>query len=143
MFPIKTKKLNNNEIMKVVIEDFGKCLRKISLRTRDLSKKINIMFSEYYRLVENTYGFYIKGIGISCPDKEDSFDEEIGNEISFRKAKLNANLKKAKILKRALKMYKEEEDSIKTELDKLNKYIDMDLTALRKYNPDYLTDYEV
>ena len=40
-------------------------------------------------------------------------------------------------------MYKEEEDSIKTELDKLNKYIDMDLTALRKYNPDYLTDYEV
>ena len=68
--------------------------------------------------------------------------EEIGNDIAFMKAKLNANIKKHNILCRIYNEYLNVKDLLDTELFIIDQYIRDDLYRLRKYNPEYLKNIE-
>jgi hypothetical protein len=68
----------------------------------------------------------------------DAFDEEIGNNIAFMKAKLNANMKKRNILRKLWNAVFITVDAIEDEWQKIDNMIAFDLNGLRKYNTEYL-----
>ena len=78
------------------------------------------------------------GTGVSQPCLTDAFDEEIGNNIAFMKAKLNANLKKRNILLKLWNAAFITIDAIDREIIKIDDLISLDLSGLRKHNSEYL-----
>ena len=83
-------------------------------------------------------GCLVVGRGISQPNIKDVFDEEIGNNIAFMKAKLNANMKKRNILRKLWNAAMITIDAIDEEWAKIDEMVAMDLHNLRQYNPEYL-----
>jgi hypothetical protein len=139
--PIVTTR-EGNKITKVCVEDVYKIInRVIDSMDRSYNNSIDIIDS-IYKEVDDYEGDLIVGTGISQPCSSDKFDEKIGNNIAFMKAKLNANIKKKNILNRIYKQYKSTLKSIEKEINTIDFYIDYDLDGIRKYNPDYLIDYE-
>lgn len=140
--PIKTIR-KGNKITKVCVEDFYKMINRIA-RAEQRSAEI---WNEIWDSLDKTMtdsegdpvtGCFIIGKGVSQPNAKDAFDEEIGNNIAFMKAKLNANLKKRNILFKLYNAANITLDAIDDEIDKIDGLINMDLVNLRKYNPDYL-----
>ena len=134
--PIETT-IEGEKITKVCVEDVHKFLNRIIDPVNDsYSKIINILDS-----CHQEYGDYegelIVGRGASQPCENDKFDEEIGNEIAFRKAKLNANIKKFKLLVRILRALDPINSVLADECIRLEKYIANDINSIRKYNKDY------
>lgn len=67
------------------------------------------------------------------------FDEEIGNNIAFIKAKLNANMKKRNVLFKLWNSVMITVDAIDEEINKIDNLIAYDLHNMRSnYNPGYL-----
>lgn len=138
--PIETTR-EGNKITKVCVEDFSKVMNKIKLAENKAKVESDKIFHSVKKNVNGVVGNYIVGVGNSQPCIVDAFDEEIGNNIAFMKAKLNANLKKRTILERVFEEYqKHVAYTILDELDKLDEYIDLDLEGIRKHNPEYLID---
>ena len=133
--PIETTR-EGNKITKVCVEDIYKSLNKVINPKDDLTEIIDSVNKDY----GDYNGEFIVGVGVSQPSIQDAFDEEIGSNIAFMKAKLNANLKKERLFVRMLKKAMDIEDAITEELTKIYYYIDMDLDGIRKYNPEYLID---
>lgn len=141
-FPLKTI-VDNQKITKVVIEDYDKVYYKLLdkiynlyLLVDSLKKQTPVDFEDG----KLSRGY--KGVGVSEPCGDDKFDETIGHEIAFKKAKLSANLKKLRKLRQIAKRIIKMNDLLLKESFKLESYIDKDLTSLRKFNPDYLKGIE-
>lgn len=138
--PIETTR-NGEEITKVCVEDVYKMLnRVINAMDKAQDNAIDIIDS-----VHKEYGDYegelMIGRGVSKPCHGDVFNEEIGNEIAFKKMKLNVNNKKYNLLRRIYNEYVDVLNVIEYEMNEVLFYIDYDLAGVREYNPDYLKDY--
>lgn len=137
--PIETTR-EGNKITKVCVEDVYKIINRV-LDALDDTYNNSIEIIDSVHKTHNDYeGEMIIGVGVSEPCGEDEFNEEIGNELAFRKAKLSANLKKVNFLNRIRKEFMKGIDKILDEQEPLIDYIYNDLRAIRKYNPDYLKD---
>lgn len=136
MMPIETIKSNfSNTIVKICVEDVHKLTNKIMCPLyHALDQAIEIMEETLFSY--NSVGKCIKGTGVAvCHD--DNYDEEVGCEIAFRKAKLNANIKKRNLLRRCYRLYKNALKELISEDEKLTKYINNDMEALKEFNPEY------
>lgn len=137
--PIETTR-EGNKITKVCVEDVYKMVnRVIEAMDKAYNSSVEILDS-IHKEVNGYEGELIIGTGISQPCLTDAFDEEIGTNIAFMKAKLNANLKKRNLLYRIYNKYVDVLDSLDTEIEKVDNYINMDLEGIRKHNPEYLID---
>jgi uncharacterized protein YlaN (UPF0358 family) len=121
--------------IKVCTEDISKILERIS----ESILNATVASAEMIKKVKDRK---IIGIGKSVPCLGDAYDEEIGNNIAFMKAKLNANIKKHNLLCRIYNEYVSVLDKINEDLNKVDFYIKLDLNGVRQHNPDYLTDIE-
>ena len=139
MLPIKTTR-EGDTITKVVVEDMYKSLNRILAGVDKYYNNSMEIIDSIHKEYDGYEGELIVGTGVSKPCTEDIFDEEIGNEIAFKKAKLNANLKKWNIYIRLEKELLKMLGVLDSEIDRIDKYIDMDIEGLRKYNPNYLDD---
>lgn len=137
--PIKTVR-EGNKITKICVEDSYKLMNRVlDTMDRAYNKSLEIINSvdkEY----EGVNGSLIIGKGVSQPCFTDAFDEEIGNNIAFMKAKLNANIKKNNIMSRIIRVYDEALDSLMFERIKIEDNIYRDIDGVRKHNPEYLID---
>lgn len=140
--PITTVR-EGNKITKVCVEDVYKMLNRIIEKqnvTADLLESL-------HKTVETKEGAlvpgeFIIGTGISQPCLTDAFDEEIGSNIAFMKAKLNANLKKYRFLTKVWDSLIKTIDTVDDEFDRVSEMILMDLNGVRKHNPEYLDGIE-
>lgn len=137
--PIETTR-EGNKITKVCVEDVYKMLNRIiEAMDKAHNNAIDIIDS-----IHKEYGDYegslIIGTGISQPCMTDAFDEEIGNNIAFMKAKLNANLKKMNIIRRVWNEYGNVLKTLDKESQKIAEYVVKDVEGVRLYNPEYLMD---
>ena len=135
--PIKTIR-KGDKITKVAAENITRLVNRVTSNIlKHVESSLNIISD--FNLKKNST---IYGIGRSKPCMSDVFDEKIGNNIAFMKAKLNANIKKRNLLVRVYNEYVGIIDNIDAELESIEEYIKMDLASLRTYNKDYLPDIE-
>jgi len=144
--PIETTR-EGNKITKVCVEDVYKIMNRIidamDKAYNNSMKIINGVDKKYVSKDTYYFGSLIIGTGVSQPCLNDAFDEEIGNDIAFMKAKLNANIKKFNIICRIYNIYLDAAESMDSDLLTIENHILDDLYRLRQYNPEYLDGIEV
>lgn len=146
-YPIVTKR-EGNKITKICVEDIHKMLNQIQDEMTKRYNNVIDIIDSIDKEVENSkgeigVGSLIVGTGISQPCLTDAFDEEIGNEIAFKKAKLNANIKKYKLLGKVVKEWDLFIGFIHDNFaSKIWNYIDFDLEGIRRHNPNYLIKHD-
>ena len=139
--PIKTTR-DGDKITKICTEDIYKIINRVQdYMDKAHNNSIDII-NDIHKIYDGYEGELIIGTGTSQPCKEDVFNEEIGNNIAFMKAKLNANIKKYNFLRKVYNEYIDLITSLGGELGKVMYYIDYDLAGIRKYNPEYLKGFE-
>ena len=131
--PIQTIR-EGNKITKICVEDYYKMINRIAVAEDRSAEKWN----EIWESMGEDDTCVIIGTGISQPCLTDAFDEEIGNNIAFMKAKLNANMKKRNVLRKLWEAAMITIDAIDEEWNKIDNMIAFDLNGLRKYNTEYL-----
>ena len=131
--PIQTTR-EGNKITKVCVEDYYKMINRIAEAEKRSAEKWN----EIWDSMGEDDTCVVIGTGVSQPCLTDAFDEEIGNNIAFMKAKLNANLKKRNILIKLWNAAFITIDAIDREIVKIDDLISLDLSGLRKHNSEYL-----
>ena len=141
-FPIKTVR-EGNKITKVCVEDVYKMIGRIVEKHNATAE----LLESIHKSVETEDGKYIPGEfiigkGTSQPCLTDAFDEEIGSNIAFMKAKLNANFKKYHFLDKVWNSLIDTLDVMEGEIDRVSEMILMDLNGIRKHNPEYLDGIE-
>lgn len=140
--PIETIR-DGYKTTKVCVEDVYKMVNRTQEALDTAYENVREILDSIHKEYNGYEGELIIGTGISQPCLKDAYDEEIGDNIAFMKAKLNANLKKYKILRRILKelavasMSIIANDIITTLIN-----IDRDLKGIRYYNNDYLEGLE-
>ena len=143
--PIETIR-EGNKITKVCVEDVYKMINRVQEgMNRAYNNTVDVMDS-LHKEVESEgdiiEGELIIGTGISQPCLKDAFDEEIGSNIAFMKAKLNANIKKHNFLTKALRQWLGIIHTFDDEFIRVENKIIMDLNGIRRHNPEYLKDIE-
>lgn len=143
--PIVTT-VNGFTTQKVVVEDVYKMSNRIiEASTRCYNKIMDIINS-----IHKTYtdpegdeyeGELIIGTGTSTPCEGDLYDDKIGNEIAFKKAKLKANMQKFKKLIQVAKALDALHSVVWKEIDKVTYLTNMDIEALKEYNPNFSYEY--
>lgn len=141
MLPLKTIK-NGDVTTKICVEDVYKMSNRILNGVSECYNNINKIVNSLHKEYDDYEGELIIGRGISRPCKDDVFDEDIGHEIAFKKAKLNANLKRINIIIRCLNEYLKGLNSMEFDFAKIKKYIISDVEDIRKYNPDFCLNHE-
>ena len=141
--PIRTSR-EGNKITKVCVEDIYKMINRIGAAEKRSAEKWNEIWESLDKDVEDADGGIVNGClvvgtGISQPNIKDAFDETVGNNIAFMKAKLNANFKKRNILFKLFNAANITLDAIAEEIVKIDSKIQMDLEGIRKHNPEYLS----
>ena len=131
--PIQTVR-EGNKITKICVEDYYKMINRIAAAEDRSAEKWN----KIWESMGEDDTCVIIGTGISQPCLTDAFDEEIGSNIAFMKAKLNANMKKRNVLRKLWEAAMITIDAIDEEWDKIDNMIAFDLNGLRKYNTEYL-----
>ena len=131
--PIQTIR-EGNKITKICVEDYYKMINRIAAAEDRSAEKWNEIWESMGK--DNTC--VIVGTGISQPCMTDAFDEEIGNNIAFMKAKLNANMKKRNVLRKLWEAAMITIDAIDEEWSKIDNMIAFDLKGVRRYNTEYL-----
>lgn len=143
--PIETSH-DGEKITKVCVEDVSKILSRVQTAINKANREVKKLFKDtrkrYTSSIQDSEGYLIIGRGVSQPCNGDEYDETVGNNISFMKAKLNANFKKRNLLIKAYNRFIPILDAIDEEIDKIDSNILMDLDGIREYNPDYLKDIE-
>ena len=137
MLPLKTTR-EGDQITKVCVEDVYKISNRVLEGITNCYNNIIDIVDSIHKEYDGYEGKLIIGTGVSKPCADDKFDEKIGNELAFRKAKLNANLKIDKILRRITNEYIKGLGSLSEDIWKVNSHIDSDLLAIREHNPEYL-----
>lgn len=142
--PIYTYR-DGEKTTKVCIESMHKVInRMISEMDKTYNDSMEILDSldnnKYWLEDENAVieGCIVVGTGVSQPCNGDVYDEQLGNEIAFKKAKLNANIKKYNLLWKLCKKQIDFIVKIDEELEKIDAHIYRDINDLRIYNEDYL-----
>ena len=152
-YPIQTIR-EGNKITKICVEDFYKMINRIGTAEERSTEKWNEIWDSLDVDVENGQGevgngCLIIGKGVSQPNIKDAFDEEIGNNIAFMKAKLNANIKKYNVIRRVHNEYINALIKFGDEMDKILNYIYKDIDGIREFNSEYMkgefdpVEYEV
>lgn len=140
-FPIETIK-EGNKITKICVEDYYKVLNRIGRAEERSAEKWNEIWDDVEKNItcddEDIQGCFVVGRGVSQPNIKDAFDEEIGSNIAFMKAKLNANMKKRNVLFKLRDAAMITVDSIDEEITKINNLIKKDIVGMRRYNSEYL-----
>ena len=141
--PIRTSR-EGNKITKVCVEDIYKMINRIGAAEERSTEKWNEILESLDKDVEDADGGIVNGClvvgtGISQPNIKDAFDETVGNNIAFMKAKLNANFKKRNILFKLFNAANITLEAISEEIVKIDNKIQMDLEGIRKHNPEYLS----
>lgn len=139
--PIETTR-EGNKITKVCVEDVYKIINRVLATMDKAYNKSTDIVDTVWKEYGDYEGQLIIGTGVSQPCLTDAFDEEIGNNIAFMKAKLNANIKKHNLLVRIFNAWGDAMDSIDEEISKVDDYIKMDLDGIRRHNPEYLSNLE-
>ena len=153
--PIQTTK-NGEETTKVCVEDMYKAVNRVIDVYNDFVDFAEEQFDEIgersvclpenpedEQTDDNTWiGCLVVGKGTSKPCHGDEYDEKIGCDIAFMKAKLNANLKKWNFFVKLWNKNVKLQNAIDEELAKIEGNILMDLDGVREYNPEYLKDIE-
>ena len=134
MYPIKTYTSGKTTI-KICTEDIHKLINGIAGACYKAAGEIFEKLESYK--AENG-DYIVESIGIATPTQDDQFDQNIGNEIAFRKVKLSANLKKARLLIKCIKSLEQAVQVCKDKLDKVTEYIKKDTEALRTYNDEFI-----
>jgi hypothetical protein len=135
--PVKTTR-EGDKITKVCVEDVYKLVNRIiDSMDKAYNKSIDILDS-ITKEVDGYEGSLIVGTGVSQPCGDDVFDEQIGNDIAFIKAKLNANWKKVRFIDRIVSEYRKLFNTLFQEFEKLSTYIEKDIDKIKEYNPNYL-----
>lgn len=134
--PIETIR-DGNKITKICVEDVTKMLNRIKHAMNVSYSNMSSHMHSIDKRYKGASGPLVVGKGVSQPCFTDAFDEEIGNNIAFMKAKLNANIKKYRLLLKIVKEQAKLYDAIHNELSKLASYITLDVEGIRKHNPDY------
>lgn len=137
--PIETTR-EGNAITKICVEDIDKIINRVRVTLNQSYSSILDIIHSIQKDYKGVNGKFIIGTGTSQPCLTDAFDEEIGNNIAFMKSKLNANIKKRNILRRIYKELIKVEESLETEMSKIDEYINLDIDGIRKHNPEYLID---
>ena len=140
--PIRTSR-EGNKITKVCVEDIYKMINRIGAAEERSAKEWNEIWESLDKDVEDVDGNVVNGClvigtGVSQPNIKDAFDETVGNNIAFMKAKLNANMKKRNVLRKLWEAAMITVDAIDEEWNKIDNMIAFDLNGLRKYNTEYL-----
>lgn len=139
--PIETSR-EGDKITKVCVEDIYKVVNRV-VEALDKAYNNSIDIIDSIHKDYNDYeGELIIGTGVSQPCREDLFNERIGNDIAFMKAKLNANIKKHNILCRVYNELISALDKVDEDIIKIDNYIESDLAGIRNYNPYYLKGIE-
>ena len=141
MLPIETKR-EGDKITKVCVEDVYKLIGRIQTyleNFEDKSSEISGSAHKDYLAPDGIIyeGELIIGKGTSCPCGGDVFDEEIGNEVAFRKAKLNANNKKARIIEKLFYQIDILVSKLQQEYIPIVNNIYKDEKFMSKINPDF------
>lgn len=137
--PIETTR-EGNAITKICVEDVDKIINRVRVTLNQSYSSILGIIHSIQKNYKGVNGKFIIGTGTSQPCLTDAFDEEIGNNIAFMKAKLNANIKKRNILRRIYKELIKVIEVLETEISKIDEYINLDIDGIRKHNPEYLID---
>lgn len=140
--PIKTS-YDGEVTTKICIEDFYKVLNRVQDAAWKAYEQAQDAIDSIHKVYDGYEGELIIGTGVSEPCSGDEYSKEIGEEIAFKKAKLNANIKKAKLLEKVIKGLSEGYNKIINEQEKIESYIQRDLVDLREYNPDYLVNFDL
>lgn len=139
--PIKTSR-EDDKITKICVEDIYKVVNRIvEAMDKAYNNSLDIINS-IHKEYDEYEGELIVGTGVSQPCHGDIFNENIGNDIAFMKAKLNANIKKHNILCRVYNELISALDKVDEDIIKIDNYIELDLAGIRYYNPDYLKGIE-
>lgn len=139
--PIETNR-EGNKITKICVEDVYKIINRVQdAMDKAYNNSVDIIDS-IHKEYNDYEGELIVGTGVSQPCMSDAFDEEIGNNIAFMKAKLNANIKKHNFLCRIWNEFDKALAEIDKEINKVDDYIYLDLAGIRLHNPDYLNEIE-
>ena len=139
--PIETNR-EGNKITKICVEDVYKIINRVQdAMDKAYNNSVDIIDS-IHKEYNDYEGELIVGTGVSQPCMSDAFDEEIGNNIAFMKAKLNANIKKHNFLCRIWNEFDKALAEIDKEINKVDDYIYLDLAGIRRHNLDYLNEIE-
>jgi len=139
--PIETYR-EGNKITKVCVEDVYKIINRIQdSMSKSYNNSVDIL-DNIHKNYNDYEGELIIGTGISKPCMSDAFDEEIGNNIAFMKAKLNSNIKKYNFLVQVFNTWQKFLDGLDNEIYKVDANIKRDLNGIRQYNSEYLPDIE-
>ena len=138
---IETRR-EGNVITKICVEDMyktsNKIIEELDKLYNDVHEVLDSINKDYTEPDGTEWnGELIIGVGKAIPCEGDKFDEETGNEIAFRKAKLNANIKKLRKIYQIQKLVDKYNSVIGSMQDKLWEYIDNDIDSLTQYNPDF------
>ena len=124
----------------------------VKLCTENLTKfrdvVLDCILKTYSKVLSNFENWYdsdtgdylVESKGVAKCTEGDKFDSLVGKEIAFRKVKLAANVKKLRKLKFALHELETCYNYLVAKTIKIQKYIEKDIEALRKYNPTYSPD---
>ena len=130
--PIETIK-NGNTTIKVCVEDVYRLINRLDNVLYKFENKSNEILNSIHKNYKDYEGELIIGKGVSKPCNGDIYDEQIGETVAFVKAKLNANIKKRRIIDRLIKTLDKAKNEIKAEGTKLDNYIRMDEETLSNF----------
>lgn len=136
MLPVKTIKQGETTI-KIVVDDFYKTLNRVIDGLNNLVDSSNNIIDSVHKEYEDYEGELIIGRGVSQPCNGDKYDEALGSEIAFRKAKINGNLKKCKIIERLLTKLWKYEVVLSEELTNLDTQLLEDSNYMKQVNPNF------
>lgn len=132
-YPIKTIE-KDNVIVKLCTENLNKLRSKFISILAGTYDKIANRFDDWYDPDSGEYLINSKGVA-KC--NGDEFDLEVGKEIAFRKVKLSANIKKLHVIDSAIRAQLQGASEMFEIRNKIFKYIQKDIEALKEYNPSY------
>lgn len=136
MLPVKTIKQGETTI-KIVVDDFYKTLNRVIDGLNNLVDSSNNIIDSVHKEYEDYEGELIIGRGVSQPCNGDKYDEALGSEIAFRKAKINGNLKKCRIIERLLTKLWKYEVVLSEELTNLDTQLLEDSGYMKQVNPNF------
>lgn len=140
-YPIETLR-EGRKVTKICVEDIHRLLnhmiKELDHRYNNIIKIINSTEKEVPNCNgEIGKGNFVVGVGVAQAMLTDAYDDEIGQEIAFRKAKLSANIKKRNIVIKAYNEIVKYLDELDEIYNRYTDYIDNDVNAIRVYNPNY------
>jgi hypothetical protein len=140
--------IEGEKTTKVCVEDMYKAVNRVIEAYNKFIEYADEAFEKVNQVEVETKtngtweGCLVVGTGVSQPCHGDVYDEQIGNDIAFMKAKLNANIKKWNFFVKLWNQNVKLSNVLNSEISRIETNILLDLHGIRKYNSDYLNGIE-